>query len=492
VVLARKNKVALAPIKKVAVSGELDKADIIRFEYVPMKKLRPYYKNANIGDVGAIAESMDENGVYSAPTVNIGTKTGRPYEILVGNHRYLAARANGDTEIGCLLVDVGNVRASKVNASDNATARKSKPDHEILLDQLTDMPDLLGSGYNQTDVDAMLKFSEKMASDALKNASLDVPDFSDEEPKPQPRPKPRPAPEPEMDDDDEDDYEDDAEEPVAAPDTQGGGIDLERVTSDLPGVLQLQPELNEDDPADRAGPLGIPALREDMLATLDDIPDHLKVWAGSASKDDPDNGVCHWLYNYRINSTAGMADLSKMVVAHYTHDDNFENVFYQPAKFAAKLLNSGVELYITPNYSQWASQPTILNLWALYRARYVGRYIQNAGIKVVPDICWPMGDLDYLRDHVLATLPENVPVISIQLNTFDSKTVRRQQRQTKAAFDLVFETVKPDGLLLYGSTAAQRWFEETYPEPPFQVKFVETHLTALHDRHAKRAKSDTL
>ena len=58
---------------------------------VPIAGLSHYYRNARRGNIKAIAESLRANGQYKPIVVNKGTKTGRPDEVLVGNHTLDAA-----------------------------------------------------------------------------------------------------------------------------------------------------------------------------------------------------------------------------------------------------------------------------------------------------------------------------------------------------------------------------------------------------------------
>jgi hypothetical protein len=73
---------------------------------VAISDLVPYHRNPRTGDLPAIVESLRVNGQYKAIVVNRGTHTGRPNEILAGNHTFAAAKELGWEEIAATWVDV--------------------------------------------------------------------------------------------------------------------------------------------------------------------------------------------------------------------------------------------------------------------------------------------------------------------------------------------------------------------------------------------------
>src|ERR1700745_2563296 len=69
---------------------------------VPVGDLSFYLGNARRGDVGAVKRSLVKFGQYKPIVVNKGSHTGRPNEVLVGNHtlkafRELLDESDGDT-----------------------------------------------------------------------------------------------------------------------------------------------------------------------------------------------------------------------------------------------------------------------------------------------------------------------------------------------------------------------------------------------------------
>jgi len=83
----------------------------------------------------------------------------------VGHHRLQAAEQLGATEVPVTWVDVDNARALKIMLADNRTAELAHRDEEALASLLSELQltdDLIGTGYADTDLTALL---EELAQD---------------------------------------------------------------------------------------------------------------------------------------------------------------------------------------------------------------------------------------------------------------------------------------------------------------------------------------
>ncbi|MFE2524780.1 ParB N-terminal domain-containing protein [Streptomyces sp. NPDC059382] len=123
---------------------------------VPVADLAPYHRNPRAGDLEAITESLVTHGQYKQIVVNKGSLTGRPNEILAGNHTAKAARQLGWDEIAVTRLDVDEDTAAKIVIVDNRTSDLAGYDTELLADILTDLPDLEGTGYDRAQLDELL------------------------------------------------------------------------------------------------------------------------------------------------------------------------------------------------------------------------------------------------------------------------------------------------------------------------------------------------
>ncbi|WP_274558139.1 ParB N-terminal domain-containing protein [Streptomyces spiramyceticus] len=123
---------------------------------VPTQDLKPYHRNPRNGDIPAIAKSLTVNGQYKAIVVNRGTHTGRPNEILAGNHTYAAAAELGWEHIAATWVDVDDETAARIVIVDNRTSDLAGYDTALLAEILAELPDLNGTGYDQDSLDELL------------------------------------------------------------------------------------------------------------------------------------------------------------------------------------------------------------------------------------------------------------------------------------------------------------------------------------------------
>lgn len=134
--------------------------NIGRHAQYPLTDLNRFHKNARRGDVEAIMGSIVANGVYRPIYVNKGTYTGRPLEVLAGNHTLEAMRRLAEQNpedprwqtVDVWEVDVDDQRAAKIVLADNRASDLATYNDETLLDILQDLPDLTGTGYTDNDL----------------------------------------------------------------------------------------------------------------------------------------------------------------------------------------------------------------------------------------------------------------------------------------------------------------------------------------------------
>lgn len=371
---------------------------IIELKQELVKSLNPYYKNPRIGDVEKVAESLKENGQFKSIVVNIGTKTGRPREILGGNHTWLAARKLRWEKILVGWVDVTEEQATKIVLADNGTSDGSTYDDSILTELLAGIKDsggsLIGTTYTDDTLSRLIKDDDKKTQHANVDMIEDAPD------------------------------------------------DLEGV-ADLNDFVHFASDLAYD----------IPPLLPQMIP--DAAPEPLDVWAGHEidlprQEENPD---IWWLAQWH----AGMRGVNweQCVAMFYTEDFHFEPVYLHPALNTKKILNLGMKYAIMPNYSVNPDWPIATWIWAAYRSFFVGRYFQEAGIQVIPDIQYG-ADSESLGVSIMG-IPEGAGVVSTQIQNVrgDTSKERTTARLLKEAEDrLNFESI-----IVYGHTDADKVLE---------------------------------
>jgi hypothetical protein len=135
----------------------------------PLADLRLFHRNPRRGDVSAIAASLRAHGQYKPITANIGTHTGRPNEVLAGNHTLMAFRDLAETyptEAGWASilvhwVDVDDDMCNRIVTADNQIGRLGGFDAAELVALLDDIGDINGLGFTDADVDDLRAILEE-------------------------------------------------------------------------------------------------------------------------------------------------------------------------------------------------------------------------------------------------------------------------------------------------------------------------------------------
>src|SRR5215210_5277318 len=113
-------------------------------EYLPTDSLRPHPENPRRGDVEAIRHSLERHGQYRPLVVNRPTM-----EVLCGNHTLRAARELGFSEIAVAFVSVDEEQARRILLVDNRTNDLANYDSQALVDLLTELDSLEGTGFDE-------------------------------------------------------------------------------------------------------------------------------------------------------------------------------------------------------------------------------------------------------------------------------------------------------------------------------------------------------
>lgn len=114
-----------------------------RSELVSIEDLTPFPGNARRGDLAILRESLRVHGQYRDIVVQESTGY-----ILAGNHTWLAAQAEGWSQIGATFVDVDDEQARKIILVDNRSNDVAGYDIPALADLLQAVNDLEGTGFN--------------------------------------------------------------------------------------------------------------------------------------------------------------------------------------------------------------------------------------------------------------------------------------------------------------------------------------------------------
>ena len=132
----------------------------IELVWVPTDSIKLHPENPRDGDVGAIITSISQNGWYGALIAQKSTNF-----VLVGNHRLMAVRQLGWKQVPVIFLDVDDRRARNIMLADNRVSDKADYNEDSLAALLSAAAadgDLLATGYDQEDVDALIASSMDM------------------------------------------------------------------------------------------------------------------------------------------------------------------------------------------------------------------------------------------------------------------------------------------------------------------------------------------
>ncbi len=148
-----------------------------KIEMVAAGKLACHPDNPRRGDVDSIRESISANGFYGALVVQRSTG-----HILAGNHRFMAAQAEGLEKFPVIYVDVDDEEAKYILVVDNRSSDKAENDQEILAAILQGLESseqgLIGSGYSDADLACLL--AAVMADGEALEGEDDIPETPEE------------------------------------------------------------------------------------------------------------------------------------------------------------------------------------------------------------------------------------------------------------------------------------------------------------------------
>ncbi len=126
------------------------------YQMVPIGELIEHPQNARRGQTQAIGESIRENGFFGSLIVQEGTN-----HVLIGNHRLRAAIEEGLEQVPVVWISVTDAEAKRIMIADNRLSDISTWDDQALAELLQELAatseGLSGTGFNDSDLDALLK-----------------------------------------------------------------------------------------------------------------------------------------------------------------------------------------------------------------------------------------------------------------------------------------------------------------------------------------------
>lgn len=119
-------------------------------EKIGIDTVEPHPENARVGDVSAIAASLERFGQVRPIVVQRSTGY-----VVAGNHTREAARSLGWKEIAAVLLDMDDETAKAYLLADNRLSDRARYDQAKLYESLEGLLDLDGTGYDMDYVETL-------------------------------------------------------------------------------------------------------------------------------------------------------------------------------------------------------------------------------------------------------------------------------------------------------------------------------------------------
>lgn len=157
----------------------------------------------------------------------------------------------------------------------------------------------------------------------------------------------------------------------------------------------------------------------------------------------------------------------------YTHffldDYQFERVWNKPKKYLEKLKQ--YEGVLSPDFSLYTDYPIAVQIWNTYRNRWLGRYWQTQGMKVIPTAVWSTKDSYEFCFNGIEE--ESIVAVSSVGVLNDKNAVKLFKKGYKQLLDLI----NPEHIIFYG-----QWKDELEGNITFFNNYAIEYLRKLDGR----------
>lgn len=129
---------------------------------------------------------------------------------------------------------------------------------------------------------------------------------------------------------------------------------------------------------------------------------------------------------------------------HFFLDDyKFESLWNKPIKTLPPIQALGQA--ISPDFTIDSEYPLALNIWQVYRSRWLARFWQENNIDVIPNVTWA-DESSY--DYCFLGIPKHssVAIGTIGINS------KQKKEEFKKGFEKMVEVLEPKNLIVYGET----------------------------------------
>lgn len=130
---------------------------------------------------------------------------------------------------------------------------------------------------------------------------------------------------------------------------------------------------------------------------------------------------------------------SEKIVHFFLDDYRFESIYNNPEKKIETLKQ--YKAVMTPDFSMFTEMPIALQLFGTFKNRWVGAYLQEQGVNVIPTVRW--GDLtsfNFCFDGI-----EKGSIVAVS-----TLGVRKEKSHFMLGYNEMLSRIKPSKIICYG------------------------------------------
>jgi hypothetical protein len=198
----------------------------------------------------------------------------------------------------------------------------------------------------------------------------------------------------------------------------------------------------------------IPDLREDRLVT--ELPDDLGTWLGTPGETAIDKVVNQNTIYRKAFDPEWARDA---FMCFYEDDANFERIWADAVAMVEKYHAMGWKGIVGPDFTMYGGDPTVIQLYNIYRNRWCARYWQEAGLNIIPNI--ELSDTK-TYDWVRAGIPRPSPVVAVQCRT--NRRTKDRRAEFIANITAALDDLQPEQCIIYGGEDHEDWLSPRLPQ----------------------------
>lgn len=135
-------------------------------------------------------------------------------------------------------------------------------------------------------------------------------------------------------------------------------------------------------------------------------------------------------------------------IAHFYYDDfKFINAWRDPDKYLEKLAR--FKAVISPDFSLYTDFPRALQILSCYRRQWCGKYWQEAGLDVIPDVVW--GDEESYKFCFLGIPKHSTVAVSSVGVTVDKEWNGKNNSLFLQGYNEMLKRLEPETIIYYGT-----------------------------------------